>query len=67
VTGMLLDGVRPPDDGRKYARNILRINLLLINHLLHLVGLTFIYLLCLSAVKVNYTTNKDNEINKENV
>jgi hypothetical protein len=37
--------VRPPDDGRKDARNMLRNNWLLINHyLLHLVGLTFIYL-----------------------
>jgi hypothetical protein len=36
--------VRPPEDGRKHARNMLRINWLLINHLLHLVGCTFIYL-----------------------
>jgi hypothetical protein len=42
---MLLDAFRPPDDGRKDARNMLRNNWLLINHyLLHLVGLTFIYI-----------------------
>jgi len=27
----------------------------------------YLNLLCLSAVKINYTTNKDKEINKENV
>jgi hypothetical protein len=36
--------VRPPEDGRKHARNMLRIDWLLINHLLRLVGCTFIYL-----------------------
>jgi hypothetical protein len=38
------NAVRPPDDGPKDARNMLRNNWLIINHyLLHLVGLTFIY------------------------
>jgi hypothetical protein len=38
------NSVRPPDDGRKDARNMLRNNWLRINdYLLHLIGLTFIY------------------------
>jgi hypothetical protein len=41
--------VRPPEDGRKYARNMLRIDWLLINHLLHLVRYTFIYLTILPS------------------
>jgi nucleoside-triphosphatase THEP1 len=37
--------VRPPDDGRKDAQNMLRNDWLLINHyLLHQVGPTFIYI-----------------------
>ena len=37
--------VRPPDDGHKDTRNMLRNNWLQLNHyLLHLVGLAFIYL-----------------------
>jgi hypothetical protein len=40
------NAVRPPDDGRKDARNMLRNNWLLINHyLMHLIGLTFIHFL----------------------
>jgi hypothetical protein len=46
------NAVRPPDDGLKDARNMFRINLLRINHyLLHLVGLTFIYMLLLGIVE----------------
>jgi hypothetical protein len=38
------NAARPPDDGRKDARNMLWNNWLLINHyFVHLVGLTFIY------------------------
>jgi hypothetical protein len=45
------NAVRHPDDGRKDARNMLRNNWLVINHyLLHLVGLTFIYLFKSSGI-----------------
>jgi hypothetical protein len=54
---------------RKYVRNMLRINWLLINHLLHLVGLTFIYL-CVRKFSYpeeplfcsNYFTNTEENI-----
>jgi hypothetical protein len=49
------NAVRPLDDGRKDARNMLRKSWLPINHyLLHLVGLTFIYFL------LNFSFNKLN-------
>jgi hypothetical protein len=49
------NAVRPPDDGRKDALNMLRNNWLPINHyLLHLVGLPFIY----THFKFNHSSPK---------
>jgi hypothetical protein len=53
------NAVRPPDDGRKDARNMLRINWLRINHyLLHLVGLTFIYISRSIALRMRNMSDK---------